>query len=273
METKLIVLEPAYNLRALGRAALRGNWQKAIFAMLILMALLDLVGSIIDALLSTTYTLAPGMDFSITFSWIYQLAILGAMNVGMAVFFIKLFRHQETKIGNVFAGFEYFGKAFTLGLLIEIFVILWSLLFIVPGIIAYMRYSQAYYIMQDRPELSAMDCIRESKRMMVGNKMKYFSMTLSFIGWAVLALTPVIIYEIGVSISQLSSYIVSESSIMPDVSFGPIDYIIITVLSMGLSIVGAYNNATCAAFYELLNGNLSGKVFEFNKNLSAGAIA
>lgn len=261
METKFIVLEPASNLRTLGRAALRGNWQNAIIAMFIYMLFMDLAGTMIDSIFGTTYTIAPGVDISTTYSGLFNLALSGAFGVGVATYFIRMFRHQEVRLPNLFAGFEQFGKAFVLGLLIWIFTLLWTLLFIVPGIIAYFRYSQAYFIMQDRPELSAMDCIRESKRLMTGNKAKFFSMWISFIGWAALAMAPVMVYSIWISVAMITAVLASPTAVLPDIPYGPMEYLVIFVLSLGYTAVLSYYYSTCAAFYELLTGNMSGKVF------------
>jgi len=266
MESKLIILEPASNLRTLGRAALRGNWQKAIMVMLILMVLLDLVGTLLDSLFGTTYTFAPGFEIRTTYSALYSVALIGALNVGLAVFLLRMFRFQDVKVNYIFAGFENFGKAFLLGFLITVFMTLWTLLFIIPGVIAYFRYSQAYYIMHDNPELSAMDCIRKSKEMMVGNKAKLFTTTLSFIGWEVLAMAPVIIYAIWYSVAQITDVILSGSTAVPEIApFGTLDYVIMFVLSLGVSAVRVYYNTTCTAFYELLTGHLTGKVFVQNE--------
>lgn len=72
-------------------------------------------------------------------------------------------------------------------LLIGIFIFLWSLLLIIPGIIAAYRYSMAFYILNDNPKMGAMDALRESKKMMVGYKGKLFFLSLSFIGWTILS--------------------------------------------------------------------------------------
>ena len=70
-----------------------------------------------------------------------------------------------------------------LGLLINLFVFLWSLLLIIPGIIASYSYSMAYYIKCDHPEYDHKRCREESKKMMNGRKMDLFLLDLSFIGW------------------------------------------------------------------------------------------
>jgi len=61
-------------------------------------------------------------------------------------------------------------------------VMVGTMLFIIPGIIFYMMYVQAYRIMIEKPEIGIMDALRESKEMMNGYKMDYFVFQLSFIG-------------------------------------------------------------------------------------------
>lgn len=73
-----------------------------------------------------------------------------------------------------------------LGLLVYLFLFLWSLLFIIPGIVKYYSYSMAYFIKCDHPEYSATQTIDESRKLMHGNKMKLFALDLSFIGWWIL---------------------------------------------------------------------------------------
>ena len=79
-----------------------------------------------------------------------------------------------------------------LQILSGIFIFLWSLLLVVPGIIAAYRYRQAIYILIDHPEMSVLECISESKRLMKGHKWELFVLDLSFIGWMILSAPPVL---------------------------------------------------------------------------------
>lgn len=63
-----------------------------------------------------------------------------------------------------------------------IYSMLWSILFIIPGIIASYSYAMTSFVLADNPEMSANEAIRESKRLMKGNKWKFFCLQLSFIG-------------------------------------------------------------------------------------------
>ncbi len=247
MNQNLIVLEPAANIRARGRAALNGNWQQAILAMLLYFVFISLIPSLIDSLLGWSYIAPGGVTVTNSPSWLYLLLVSGPFSLGLVAFFVGLFRNQETQVNRIFDGFNRFGKAFVLSLLMGIFIVLWTLLFIIPGIIAAFRYSQSFYIMHDNPELSAMDCLRESKRIMAGNKAKLFILALSFIGWAILAVLPGAIYSgIFVDLNEIPSLF---------------ENLMIFVLGAGYLWVGAYFYTTTVAFYELLKGNISGQVF------------
>jgi len=81
-----------------------------------------------------------------------------------------------------------FGKAFLVPFLMYLFIYLWTLLLIIPGIIMAYAYSMAIYISNDNPELSAMDAIKKSKELMRGHKWDLFVLDLSFIGWILLAM-------------------------------------------------------------------------------------
>ncbi|MGI5977057.1 MAG: DUF975 family protein [Candidatus Limivicinus sp.] len=105
------------------------------------------------------------------------------VDVGFVIFLLNSIRNTGACYGNLLDGFGMFGRIILLNLLQGIFIFLWSLLFVVPGIIAAYRYRQAVYILIDHPEKSALDCIRESKRLMNGRKAELFMLDLSFIGW------------------------------------------------------------------------------------------
>ncbi len=112
----------------------------------------------------------------------------GPINFGLACFFLKLARKQEENFTDLFSGFYLFVKTFLLNLFIIFFSFLWFLLLIIPGIIALLRYSMSYYIINDNPELSPLEAIDLSKKMMYGHKGRLFLLGLSFIGWFILGI-------------------------------------------------------------------------------------
>lgn len=161
----------------------------------------------------------------------------------MCSFMLSFFRARDINPGYIFNGFEHFVKAFCLAFMVGLFTFLWGLLLVVPGIIAFIRYSQAFFILEDHPEMGVMDCIAESKRIMTGNKARYFCMHLSFIGWAILAGIPS-----GLLLTDALSNSIAGSGIIGIV----VDFI----LSIPAFFYMAYINTADAAFYELGSGHL-----------------
>lgn len=133
-------------------------------------------------------------DFSVSvntfspLSGIGSIALIilsGPFTYGLNKMFLKQARDgQDMKIEDVFLGFkEDIGGNIVLALLIGLFTFLWTLLFIIPGIVMALGYSMAFYIKADHPDYDWKMCINESKRIMKGNKGRLFVLQLSFIGW------------------------------------------------------------------------------------------
>lgn len=112
------------------------------------------------------------------------------LTVGFQNYCLKVSRSEKAGIGEIFDVFSIFFKVFGLIFMTGLFIILWSFLFIIPGIIAGLRYSMAVYILLDDPSKGIMQCIRESKEMTYGHKWELFVLDLSFIGWYFLAGIP-----------------------------------------------------------------------------------
>ena len=108
------------------------------------------------------------------------------MAMGMTMVYLGVSNNQEPKVEGVFGGFNIFGKAWFLSFLMELFIMLWAMLFVIPGIIKGYSYSMAPYILADNPTMTAREALNESKRITNGAKMDLFILELSFIGWALL---------------------------------------------------------------------------------------
>ena len=112
--------------------------------------------------------------------------VMSFLQLGYVTYTLHVIDHKPAGFGDLFSCARYFLKAWGLGLMISIFVGLWSLLLWFPGVIASYRYSQAFFILAENPEKGVMECIRESKAMMKGRKMDRFVLDLSFIPWYLL---------------------------------------------------------------------------------------
>ncbi|MCB0653973.1 MAG: DUF975 family protein [Saprospiraceae bacterium] len=117
-----------------------------------------------------------------------SLILGGPMAVGMAIFSLHLGRNQEAKLEQIFEGFKNFGNALGAYILMVIFIFLWTLLLVVPGIIAAISYSQTFYIIAEDSSIGPMDALRKSREMMDGYKWKYFEMGLVFFGLSLLCI-------------------------------------------------------------------------------------
>jgi len=108
------------------------------------------------------------------------------LDVGFMSFCLKTNRNQNTEVKDIFNGFFFFLKIIAIFFITAFFIFLWSLLLIIPGIVASYRYRLAYYILLDDPGKTAIQCITESKLLMNGRKLDLLIIDLSFLGWYIL---------------------------------------------------------------------------------------
>lgn len=116
--------------------------------------------------------------------------LIGApISVGMATVYLNSFRQIKFRFEDLFEPFKtmYF-KTLVLYILKLIYIVLWTLLFIIPGIIKALAYSLSSYIINDNPDLDANDAITKSKELMNGNKWRLFKLMFSYLGWIILGL-------------------------------------------------------------------------------------
>ncbi len=152
------------------RNALQGKWGLAIGAAL-LFVLITVVAQEI-----------PKIGGLISF------IIGGPLSIGLYIFSLSISRNQTAKIEQLFEGFQIFLNAVITYFLLAVFVILWMLLLIVPGIIAAYSYAMTFLIIADNPTLKPLEAISKSKEMMRGYKWKLFCLHFRFIGWFLLCL-------------------------------------------------------------------------------------
>ena len=114
--------------------------------------------------------------------------ILGSfVGVGYAKFNLNLVDKKESAFETLFEYFSYWKTTAATRLLSVLYMFLWSLLFIIPGIVAGYSYAMTEYILAENPNLTASEAIEQSKTMMYGNRWRLFCLQFSFIGWDILA--------------------------------------------------------------------------------------
>ena len=106
------------------------------------------------------------------------------------------------EIGDMFSQFKAgFTNTVKTMLLLYVKTFLWLLLLIVPGIIKSYEYAMIPYILGANPEITLKEAFEKSKKMMEGNKWRFFKLQFSFIGWALLC-----ILTLGIGFIFLSPY-------------------------------------------------------------------
>lgn len=166
----------------------------------------------------------------------YVILISTPISLGLFKFFLDTYR-KDSKLSALFYGFRIFFKSVAVRVLYFALIVLGTALFIVPGIIFLIRYSQAFFILLDNPSYSVRRCFTESRKFMEGNEFNYFSLLISFIGWYVL----IALVTIAVPAIFKSIYIT--------------DYVTLSlIVIILLAPVVAYFLTTMAAFYEAVRG-------------------
>ena len=158
---------------------LRGKWKLPVLTTLVL--------SLIGVFTSYSGNIAVS---AIYFAFGSLIALFVSLNLdyGFEVAMLRFNRGRENTLNETFnAGLvEDYARVLGIMLLQALYVILWMLLLIIPGIIKSYSYSMTNFIAEDNPELSPMECIDRSMAMMKGHKWELFVLELSFIGWALL---------------------------------------------------------------------------------------
>jgi uncharacterized membrane protein len=119
---------------------------------------------------------------------IISLFISGPFLIGLSIYWLSFSHNQNPKLKQIFEGFHTWWRGFVAYILLLIYTLLWSLLLIVPGIIAAFSYSMTYFILAEDKNITVNDAIDKSKQMMKGNKWKLFCLECRFIGWGLLCL-------------------------------------------------------------------------------------
>lgn len=154
------------------------------------------------ALITFVYILIMGVCSLLARYYVGTIASFvtaGPFALSFAIIALNVVRGKQVEFKMLFSGFNNFGKAFLLNLLNGIFVFLWSLLLIIPGIIKAYSYAMSIYILADNPGISANEARKKSIEMMRGNKWRLFCLYFSFIGWMLLC---------GITLGILSFWIV-----------------------------------------------------------------
>lgn len=134
-----------------------------------------------------------GITFIIIFLILMSVVILldvficNPIEVGCKRFYVRNL-NESAQVGNVGFAFDNHYKNITKTMFFrDLYTILWTMLFIIPGIVKSYEYQMIPYLLAENPQMSREQAFAESKRMMSGQKWRAFVLDLSFIGWNILS--------------------------------------------------------------------------------------
>ncbi len=215
----------AKDYRDLARQRLADNWKTAVIAALIAWFLGGLLIStslnISIEIGDKVYTIPSVQNWLLNLLHIggilsiVQFVIGGPVKLGYATHLLKQHDGEKAEVNDLFCQFHRFGDGFCLYLLTGLFIVLWMLLLIVPGIIAIFNYAMAPFIMSENENMTASEALRASKDLMKGHRWQLFCLGFSFIGW---------------------------------------DLVSVLTLGVGALFVNPYMNTAYAAFYREISG-------------------
>ena len=184
------------DIRRVARENLQGNYWKSVgvaFVAAIFGALITSTGTSIDLdaeqiqhfpeLLKKVLIIVGSVGGTLS---LVQLILGGTVQLGYAKYLLNQHNHAALDIKDLFSQFDRFKQGFLQHLLRSLYVILWSLLFIIPGIIKAISYSMTPFIMAENPDITAKEAIEASKQLMDGHKGELFTLGLTFFGWILL---------------------------------------------------------------------------------------
>jgi uncharacterized membrane protein len=265
---KQIVVESVWNYHTLAKESLSGRWGTAFVVGFVFMIVTQLPQTLIAYFTGTVgkaLQAMNGFDFSLQFGSsdmtqaqsdpalssagalliVYSLLCTGAFSLGIAMAYLNFRRSREVSGAIAFDGFGNFLRALGLFVIQSILIFLWSLLFIIPGIIAIYRYSMAFMLLADNPNIGPFEALNMSKELMIGNKWKLFCLQLSFIGWWLL---------VALALAIVSIWFINPlmgDDIGMNVGFSILEAV---VSAAGTAQLTIYLGTAQAAFYERVSG-------------------
>lgn len=195
------MIREASALRAAARQSLNGNWGGAVVVTLFYLLVYAGVPAAFS-IFEEVYHISFGF-----FGNVLQVLLM-PIAFGYAVIYLMLVRTgKECKIQDLFEGFPDYTRIWGTQILMGLYVMLWTLLFIIPGIIKSYSYSLTNYILKDEPELKFNAAIERSMDMMNGHKFDLFYLHLTFIGWGILSLL-----TLGIGFLWLNPYMMTAQA-------------------------------------------------------------
>lgn len=163
----------------MNRSELKSQAKEQIKGKIGILFLVSLIIGVITGVASLVLSLIP-------FGSLAYALFAPAFTLSIIRVYLNITNYKTPTAGDAFCGFDDFWSAFKVNFFVGLFTFLWSLLFVIPGIVKSFSYSMSMFILAENKGKPALECIKESKNMTNGHKMELFVLGLSFIGWALL---------------------------------------------------------------------------------------
>ena len=171
---------PNSEITAQARMALSGNWVRAIGVLFVCVFLF--IGILLADAALIFFLFPNEKEVS---GGILSFIFSGAMAVGLASFFLSVTKGMA-QFYQLFDGFNRFGRSFFSYFMKGLFLLFWTLLFVIPGVIKSYSYMMTFFVLADDPDIGPVQAITRSRELMDGNKFKLWCLQLRFFGWAIL---------------------------------------------------------------------------------------
>ena len=174
------------------KSALKGKYSQVILPYLIVSIIVSIPQNQELVLIMISKLQIPGVVLFL----IWGFLINPSLNVGLAAFSLAIVRRKEINTKHLFKGFQFLSKSAAVGLLYLLIIIIGFVLFIIPGIIWALMFSQVFYILSENQDLGIKEIFKKSARIMKGNKLKLLGLFLRFFLFIILSVFTLFIWSL-----------------------------------------------------------------------------
>lgn len=200
-----IVREDLGEIRYLSIMHMKDDMMKYILGIVLFYVFMDLVPAVLGFFVPRSYfkvvagdidpkilAQLPDLAFS---SFIYAMALGGVLMLGRSLYILRYLRNKQIDYPSILDGVRFFFSA-TLIYIIQMTVIsVLTMFLVIPGIIAFYMFRQAFNVLAEDPSRSAMSCLAESRRLMAGNKLRLFQLDMTYIPFVIFGILPLVAFS------------------------------------------------------------------------------
>ena len=209
------------------------NWVPQVLSLFFPTTNLDLMAAYMDA----DPALLSRLPATPLVMIIYMLLFNGAFKMSECLYALTYIRNRKVDYRALSESLPFFFKTLRLYLLQTVLILLWTMLFIIPGILAIFNYSQSFYILADDPDKSVTQVLIESKMMMYGNRMNYFRLIVCYLPYYLIGYLPALLLASAAASFEGNTYAVLLISMISDIPM----FVVYGFVSLGRTV-----------FYELM---------------------